>query len=312
MRLLDQTPCRATIHGVRCVCLLCSRKGLLYSLAALITAWTVGTCMADVLQMSPNWVAAPSPLWEDDSAPGIRYASDRDGEEGGSQFEPYLQEIFLGFVIYPQEQGEVQLTWGYFDHVESNHDSQFLFELEYGITDQLQIGFSLPADFLPKESFDGVRHVGVELYWNFYNNLDTGRGYGAGFELGFPTDAPAGESRTYIYEPFVVAYQDFKTFAVNLSGGLEIEDALEPGEPTETRGELAAAAFGSVGKFTPMLELGVEIEPDQTTVRLAPGLYWSPCEKPVDFAVALPIGLNRDTPDFGVFLLAIVEFGGGY
>jgi len=46
-----------------------------------------------------------------DGAPAldIRYASSQEEGEEGNQFEPFVEEVFLGFVIYPQEQGEVQL-----------------------------------------------------------------------------------------------------------------------------------------------------------------------------------------------------------
>lgn len=288
------------------------RKNSLYGIAVALTVVMVTPVWAETTSARPGHTIATLPLLREVVTPDVHFASYRDeSDEDSDQFEPYLEEIFLGFVIYPQEQGEVQLTWGYFDHVETDHDSLFLFEVEYGITDRLQIGVALPADFMPEESFDGVRHVGVELYWNFYSNPNTGRGYGVGFELGLPTDAPTGDSRTYVYEPFAVAYQDFQSFAVNISGALEVEDALDPSEPTETSGELAAAVFGPVGNFTPMLELGVEIEADETPIRLAPGLYWSPCDKPVDFAIAFPIGLNRDAPDLGIFLLAIIEFDSG-
>jgi hypothetical protein len=292
------------LHGLR------GGKNSLYGVAVLLTAVLVNQAWAETAWLEPVQELTALPLIREDSSPEIRFVADRDDDEDeeGNNFEPYLEEVFLGFVIYPQEQGEVQLTWGYFDHVETNHDALFLFEVEYGITDRFQIGVEVPVDFMPEDSFDGVQNIGLELYWNFYSNPQTGRGYGIGFEIGFPTDAPAGESRAYIYEPFVVAYQDFQTFAVNISGAVEVENPLEPGEPSETSGELAAAVFGPVGRFTPMLEVGVEIEADETPVRLAPGLYWSPCDKPVDFAVALPIGLNRDAPDFGVFLLAIIEF----
>jgi hypothetical protein len=66
--------------------------------------------------------------------------------------------------------------------------------------------------------------------------------------------------------------------------------------------------FRPVGKFVPILEVDLEIAPDEVPVRLAPGLYWHPFDKFLDLAISCPIGLNNDAPDIGLFLLAIMEF----
>jgi hypothetical protein len=219
----------------------------------------------------------------------------------------YLEEVFLGTIVYPQEKGELQLTWGYFDGVEADDNRQFLFELEYGITDRLQIGFEVPVDFLrDEEPFDGVTNLGLELYYNFLNDPCRGRAYGLGFEVGFPTDSPEDEPRAWVYEPFFVAYQDFCDFALNFSAAIEVEDPLAE-EDTTTTGELAWAAFRTRGRCTQLLELGLEIGEEETPLRIAPGLYWRPWDEGVDLAVSLPIGLNADAPEIGVFLMAVWE-----
>ncbi|MCX7427187.1 MAG: hypothetical protein NTW96_16365 [Planctomycetia bacterium] len=69
------------------------------------------------------------------------------------------------------------------------------------------------------------------------------------------------------------------------------------------------AVFQRHGRFIPLLEAGIEMEADETLLRLAPGLYWQPRPN-VEFGVALPIGLTKDTPNLGVFALATFEFGG--
>jgi hypothetical protein len=157
---------------------------------------------------------------------------------------------------------------------------------------------------------DGLHHIAFETYYNFYSNRQTGRAYGVGFEVGLPVPAK-GRFGSYLYEPFFVAYHEFRPrTAVNFSAALEIEDSLEKGEPTEIGTQLTLSALHKVGKFVPMIELDVEIEPDRTPVRLAPALYWHPWEKTIDFAVSLPIGLNADAASLGVFFLFIVELEG--
>jgi hypothetical protein len=55
--------------------------------------------------------------------------------------------------------------------------------------------------------------------------------------------------------------------------------------------------------------VGVEIAAGQTAVRLAPGLYCHRFYRTMDIALSVPIGLDGDAPNLGVFLMAIVELG---
>ena len=232
---------------------------------------------------------------------------DKDEKEE-DQVTPIVEELFLGKVVYPQEKDEVQLTLGYFDGVEAVGNSELLFEIEYGITDRFQIAFEVPIESVKDETpFEGVRNLGFELYYNFYNERSTGRAYGVGFEFGLPVDAAAGESRAVAYEPFFVAYQEYNDFALNLSAALEIDDPFAAGT-TKTTEDLAFGLIGKAGYIVPLLELRAEIAPDETPVLLAPGFYVKSFIKPFDVAVSFPIGLNHDAPDFGVYFLAVVEF----
>lgn len=273
----------------------------------------------------PGFLAAPGATdrsYQEDPSVGLNgeAGADRDddaddeGEDESNEdddddgMERYMEELFLGRVVYPQDKGEVQITEGYFKGVESVSDAVLFTEVEYGITDRFQLSLEVPVEFNPGESFDGVRALGVEAYWNFYSDRATGRALGAGFEVGAPLDAPEDEPRQVIYEPFFIAYQDFGGVAANFSAAVEIEDPVSGDERAETTGELAAAVFGAVGPFVPMLECQVEIGPEETPARLAPGLYVRRFWNAVDVGASLPVGLNRDAPEIGVFMFAIVEF----
>jgi hypothetical protein len=232
-----------------------------------------------------------------------------DDEKDEDQITPIIQELFLGKIVYPQEKGEVQLSLGYFDGVGAPGNSETLFGIEYGITDRLQIGFDISRESIEEDvRFDGVRNLGFELYYNFYNDRPTGRAYGVGFEFGLPVDSAAGESRTYVYEPFFVAYPEYRQFAVNFSAALEIENPSAVNEAPASTGKVALGIFRRSEYVVPMLELQVEIAEEGTPARLAPGLYFKSFVEPVDVAVSFPIGLNNDAPDFAVYFLAIIEF----
>lgn len=259
-------------------------------------------CLPDQLDC-PAWFAAA-----DCDRPPLSADDDSQAEDDDDRLTPCIEELFLGTVVYPQEQNELQFTWGLFHSVETDRDWQLPFEVEYGITDRFQVGLECPAEFYsPDEPFRGTRNLGVNLYYNLYSGRQTGRGLGVGFGWGAPVDAPRDESRYHVYEPYFVAFQQLDRCAVNFSAGLEIKDPLTAGEATEDTGELALALIGPCEGWTPLLEAGVEIAPDDTAIRLAPGLYLHQVVGPVDVAISLPIGLAGDAPKLGVFLMAIVE-----
>jgi hypothetical protein len=234
---------------------------------------------------------------------------DEEDEKDEDQITPIIQELFLGTIVYPQEKGEVQLTLGYFDGVEAVGNSETFLEIEYGITDRFKFTFDIAAESIEGDvRFEGVRNLGLQVYYNFYNDRRTCRAYGVGFEFGLPVDSAAGESRTYAYKPFFVGYQEYREFAVNLSAAFEFKDPSAANETTATAGEVSLGIFRCSEYVVPMLELQVEIAEEGTPARLAPGFYFKSFVEPVDVAVSFPIGLNNDAPDFGVYFLAIVEF----
>jgi hypothetical protein len=233
---------------------------------------------------------------------------EHDGSGGDQQVTAYIEELFLGKIVYPQEAGEMQLTGGYFQEGKGPHDSSFLLEVEYGITDQLQIGSEVTSQFARGETFQDLQQCSIEVYYNFHSDRRTGRASGLGFEFGLPVDSTAEGPRACVYEPFLVSYQDFDAFALNMSAALEIADPVARGEATEFAGDVTFAIFRRVDRIATIVEANVEVDSEESPVRLAPGLYWRPFDVALDVAVSLPIGLNEDAPVLGLFLLAVFEF----
>jgi hypothetical protein len=264
---------------------------------------------ANPTRSQATWDIVPFPFAETGDERVMRDANrGEERDDADDQVPAYIQELFLGTIVYPQEQGEVQLTGGYFHGHESAHDSTFLFEIEYGITDRFQIGAEVASQHVPDETFQDSQQCSIEAYYNFYSNRRTGRAYGIGFEYGLPIDAAGGEPRTSVYEPFLVAYQDYRDFALNLSAAMEIADPTPDAKKTEVGGDVSLAAFRRVGRMATILEANVEWDREVSLVRIAPGWYWQPFDAPLDLAVSFPIGLTDDTPDWSVFFLAIFEF----
>ncbi|NQT12616.1 MAG: hypothetical protein HQ582_07705 [Planctomycetes bacterium] len=240
----------------------------------------------------------------------LMMSSAAEGQERA--LDEFFQELFLGESVYPQESKELQFTTGFLWRHEGRHDHRLPVLLEYGITDRFQVALELPVDWVRDDDqrHGGVGNIELETYWNFLNNPSSGWAAGVGFGLGFPAATDEVGDDAYLYEPFFVAYRQVGDCAAfNVSAGLEIEDPRHEDE-TEVAGEVAAALIRRCDPFVLLLEAGVEIETDETPVRLAPGVYWQPDDANWEIGVSLPIGLSSDAPDIGVFALWTVEFGG--
>jgi len=225
-----------------------------------------------------------------------------------------VQELFLGEIVYPQDAGEFQLTTGSLWAYKGRHDHQIPLLFEYGITDHFQVELVLPFNFHHTGAAHGQGLGNVELgvAWNFYNNPQSGWAATVGYELGLPEATPDAGEDAYSHEPFFVVYREFESMAVNFSAILEVEDPRERGEETEVAGEFGLALIkpAQCYPFTCLLELGVEVEEDETNARLAPGMHWQPCGANWEFGVSLPIGLTDNVPEIGAFALLTFEFGG--
>lgn len=277
---------RLALSGRLCHCIFPCYFSVWTKSCLIVTVVMLGSSRSTAESMSTliRSTATPVPF-----ITAIANADDvHNGGGNDEQVTAYIEELFLGKIVYPQEADEVQLTGESFHGGESPHDSSFAFEVEYGVTDQLQIGADATTQFARGETFQDLQQCSIEVYYNFYSERRTGRAYGLGFEFGLPVDSTDDEPRACVYEPFFVAYQEFQTVALNLSTALEIADPVARGEATEVAGDLTLAIFRRVDRIATILEANVEVDSEESPVRLAPGLYWRPFDVALDVAVSLP------------------------
>jgi hypothetical protein len=256
---------------------------------------------------------------ENDSDLDLDDGAEDDENEDDEKVEQIIQELFLGFVVYPQDRREIQLSTGYFRNFTAGSGNWTLpNEIEYGLTDHFQIGFELPVESIRDNEFHGhgLGIAEITPYWNFYSDRRTGRACGVGCNFGLPPREEIGP-RAFVYEPFFVAYRRFPRCAVNLSMFLEVADPIEGGRSADVSGEVALAVFQPFhfprGQLVPIFESTVEIEAEETTVRLAPAAFWQPKRgigRKMEIGVSWPITLGEEEVEAGVFALLIVEFGG--
>jgi len=226
------------------------------------------------------------------------------------KLDEFVQELFLGEIVYPQEAHEIQFTTGFLWNHDESDDWRLPVVLEYGLTDSLQIALELPVDHVDEADATGAGNLEVEAYWNFLNDPCTGWAAGAGFGIGLPTGSREVAENAVTYEPFLVAYRQLGcSTAFNVSAAVEIEDPQESDEESEVSGEVAAALLKRYDNFVLLMEAAVEIEEDEAPVTLAPGLYWQPGDV-WEVGFSLPVTLQGDSAEVGAFVLVTFEFGG--
>ena len=140
-----------------------------------------------------------------------------DAENDKDEIVPQpIQEMFQSNLVYPQEEGEIQLTlFPSFRKNENTQKARTLFEIEYGITDAFQIIFEWDGLLYenpkasPTISGPGNIEVGAQYSWMGLGDGNTHFSFGNLIEL------PVGPVKNGLtdgfleVQPFVVLAKDF-------------------------------------------------------------------------------------------------------
>lgn len=199
--------------------------------------------------------------------------------------EEIVQELFITETVYPQEQGEVQLT------VDSNLDTGYLgrFTAEYGITDQLQVMASTPVVLDDDGSTSGEWSVGA-----LYNLLNT-RALAASVEV----EAEFSSADDVVFEPALIAARQL--------GVLQVHGTASAAFGDETEYFSGLGAMMDAGMFSPTLELTASGQEHlETTIGVTPGIYLH-LGPHAEIGAAAPIRLHgHDLPELRA--IATLEF----
>ncbi len=245
----------------------------------------------------------------------------------GEVDEQPIEEVFQTELVYPQEEGEFQLTLAPQWQSGSEEDRfQSRISLEYGITDAFQVG--LEWDFFTRlESEAGERVEGIgdlEVGFKLARMDPAGKLHFAfGLEVGLPlaeVDDDLGEGLLEV-EPFVVIARDFpelrdlQLFA-QIGVGLvaRVEDAQDPDEEEPEAHELGV----NLGLFLPAGPVVLTAELNWSTntwnhdgedneLYLTAGLV-RPLADDWEFGLAVPIGLNTGADDYRLIGMLTAEF----
>lgn len=213
-----------------------------------------------------------------------------------------LEEFFLARNAHPQARNEVQVTWTLDRHRDGDVKSTTVgLELEYGITDRLQIEGEVPWQRLRRHDEPATTRWGdVEAGLLYAFARGPRRMLSAGADLELPTadDEPAREERGAEVAPFVIVGATV--------GRSEVHASLSYGLGGARDLSYHLAAVAPFRHWRGTLELNGQRQDGATSVRLTPGVVWKGL-RGWEVGVAVPVGLHG-APRAGIMLLVDAEF----
>jgi hypothetical protein len=232
------------------------------------------------------------------------FAGVADAAEDEERVPEVVQELFLGPIVYPQGQLELQAGAGFqWKRGEEGDVFSVPFAIEIGLTDRFQLGVGLAAE---RSSVEGAAvdiSPEVGALYNAHNDPAIGSALSLGCEIGLPVASPGGP-RVLAIEPFLVGYKSFAPVHLNLSLSLSMESS-PPGESgLEVSFEPAVGALFGDGPVVTSIEIGAELGAETPAVTVAPGLFLHPWDD-VEIAIAAP--LTFPDKSAGVVLSLVVE-----
>jgi hypothetical protein len=226
-----------------------------------------------------------------------------------------LQELFQTETVFPQEEGETQITLApVASRGQDEHRDEANLFVEYGITDAFQIEAAWasyvrvrPLDAtLPRTEGIGDFEIGARYSWMDISGSNIHATFGTDFTIPTGSDIRGTGEGHYSATPVLVLAADMLPWpgaqaVANI--GSEISLGAHGGDKAVWLGNLAF--FGPIGDLTLTTELNVLGRERYAT----PGVIWH-LKDGLEAGVGVPIGLNRDSDRYRIVFVVTWEFGG--
>ena len=257
---------------------------------------------------------------------GVPYSSFAESKKSRGQIVPQpIQEMFQSNLVYPQEKDEIQFTL--FPSFKKSQDAQkirTLFEVEYGITDALQVIFEWDGLLYKNPSSNpaiagvGNIEVGAQYSWMGMGDGNTHFSFGNLIELPVgPVESGLTEGFLEI-QPFIVLARDFPEFnqsQVFLEFGFDwvkqIRNVPESIEPETDNISWNVGAFYPIELWRATLEInGNNNKLDGGSINeiyITPGTIYK-LSKEWEIGMATPIGITKTSDDYRVIGYLMWEF----
>lgn len=236
-----------------------------------------------------------------------------------------IQEVFQTELVYPQEKGEMQVTWspGFAKSVRSRLFQSPL-AIEYGLTDNWQIEIDWSGRVFRREVGDekftrGSGDLRFGTKYSFMNMRGSNFHSAFGLEIGLPTgDMEKELSEGLIeYEPYFILAKDFPKL-----NGAQVFTQIGFGFVHRVKGDedepAAHEFFWNTGIFVPVKQVVLTSELNWQTNRwnragkdnelyFTPGVVWHP-SRTWEIGLGLGVGLTRDADKLRGIVKLTYEF----
>jgi len=219
------------------------------------------------------------------------------------EMDQYIQEFFIGETVFPQEKNEIQFTLKpIFAGRIGEQQLSIPFEIEYGLSNRLQVSIVLPYLFSFSSNRRVKRGMGDAELSLMYNMLKNNRPFSlsAGASLPFHT---AGnefkEDDEVVFESFTLIGRQMDN--VQMHGNFVTEF-----KRTDIIFNYGVSTVFNFGRFNATLELS-GAKDDERIFSVSPGLIWYHFEG-FEFGMAIYKSLTSSVRDWGVTAMVTREF----
>ena len=257
---------------------------------------------------------------------GVPYSSFAEPKKNRSQIVPQpIQEMFQSNLVYPQEKDEIQFTlFPSFKKSQNAQKIRTLFEVEYGITDALQVIFEwdglLYKNPRSNPAIAGVGNIEVGAQYSWMGMGDGNTHFSFGNLIEFPVGpVESGLTEGFLeIQPFIVLARDFPEFnqsQVFLEFGFDwvkqIRNVPESIEPEIDNISWNIGAFYPIELWRATLEInGNNNKLDGGSINeiyITPGTIYK-LSKEWEIGMATPIGITKTSDDYRVIGYLMWEF----
>jgi hypothetical protein len=222
-----------------------------------------------------------------------------------------VNELFLGQAVTTQGRHELQVTLGpSWRHHNREDEITAPLQVEFGITDRLQVGVELPAVFARSQGGEvtaGLGSAALEVFHNAIYDQPREIALSLGFGVGLPSSAEGLDEQAVALEPSLVFYKRLGRLHLNAAFSAEVPLPLtDDGEAARPSARGALSAFIQLGKLVPTLEASGEYG-DEPALLIAPGLLWHPVRE-AELGAAFAFGLHDGSRSYSALATATWEF----
>lgn len=229
-----------------------------------------------------------------------------------------LEDFFVTESVYPQDQGETQITLSSLcATADEGNGSSLTAGIEFGLTDRLQIEATWDAlnhaNPDAGASVNGTGDTALGFKYTFDEFDTTGIRLATGFEVTFPTGKNEVSENAYVYEPFLIVSKNLGEDA-NLHASVSY-GFVDPQDNDEDAPDEISASLGSVYRlgedwrltFEASLESDKLDDGDVTASYLIPGLLWKGIDD-LEVGLAVARGLSDSSDNWQYLGMVSYEF----